>query len=461
MNRRLLALVLTGAALAATACGSSPTPTSASEATTARPPETGEVGQVPDDLDALQDKADHVLEDLFRADGDLDYAAIEDLTTRAVAARYRNQELLASVNGLDPVLTAPKSESVTVTSAIEVVQPEKGVVTTTGSVTVTHTDADGVEDTGTYTDVVFEVDGDDLLVADWRRDNKTLAASSSFLDTSGLEPSTVGDITVTLEPGYRDPDGDPAFVEYLFSVTNGSDLIVVVDSVELIAPDNESYDIQFGTGGKAEPGDTATARVGFEGSSVPVSGGTMMISLKDEDRNLALAIVELPAFLDEDGEPEAAREIALDDVEFSASGTRPVPDAAATSSSSDTEVLQAITDAEAFRDSLLGIAQTENDPSSSTDDWGIPDAWLAAVPGLELVGSQIRATPTKVSGLGIVTSKSSAVEVLPFAVMDASGSCAGGAIVGQGGAPAAFRVIDLERGATCNAAAVMAAIEAR
>lgn len=462
MNRRLLVVLVAAGTLAATACGASPSPTSAPETTTAQPTGTGGASgsgadrSSSDELGALQDEADRVLEALFEADRDLDYRTIETLTSRAIAARYRSQELLASIEGLDPSLKVPASESVTVTNDLEVATPEGGAVTTTGSVTVTYADADGTESTYTYTDIVFEQDGDDLLVADWRRDGASLPASSAFLDTSETDPSTAGDVTVTLEPGYRDPDGDPAFVEYLFTISNGSDLDVELHDVEMMTPDAEVYDPQFGVADAAEPGDTTAARIGFEGPSVPVSGGTLTITLEDGDGDRSIVLVDVPPFLDEDGEPEAQRSVELDDVEFSASGTIGTAGGdPETDPSSDPEVLQEITDAAAFRDSLLSIAREENDPGDPADAWGIPDAWLAAVPGLELVGFQIEATPTTVSGFSLTGDKDGTVEGLPFAVMDASGRCAGGVVMGAGGEPVAFRTVDLTSAPSCDAAAVI------
>jgi hypothetical protein len=39
--------------------------------------------------------------------------------------------------------------------------------------------------------------------------------------------------------------------------------------------------------------------------------------------------------------------------------------------------------------------------------------------------------------------------------MDSSGSCAGGVIMGDGGVPVAFRVVDLGPGTACTAASVI------
>lgn len=457
MIRRLLVVLAAGGAFTLTACGAAPTTASAPEST-ATSAEAGGSATGADhsstSLDALQAKADAVLEELFVADRDVDYPSIRSLTSRAVAARYRNQELLASIDGLDDRLKATAMESVTVTSDIEVLEPSRDAVATTGAVTATYTDDDGVESEYTYRDVVFEMDDDDLLVADWRTEPATMPASALFLDTADVEPSTVGDVTVTLEPGYRDPEADPAFVEYLFSVTNDAELVYDVVDAELMTPDNELYDIQFGVADTIRPGTTGAARVGFEGPSVPVSGGTLTVTLEDETGDRALVMLDVPAFVDEDGDPEPVRAIELADVAFSTSGTL-AADEPTTASTAEAADLEEITDAAAFRDSLLAIARADHDPDAPEDGWGIPDAWVAAVPGLQLVGFQIEASPTSVSGFAITGDKAGTSEGLPFAVMDSSGRCAGGVVLGEDGEPSEFVAVDLSDATTCNASAVI------
>jgi len=466
MIRRLLVVLAAGAAFAGSACGAAPSSTSAPASTSPPSTSSGATGSATggssSDLAALQEDADALLEDLFAADRDADYRAIETMTSYAVANRYRNQELLASIDGLDDQLKSTAMASVTVASDLEVLEPEGSFVATTGEVTVTYEDDDRAEEEYTYTDVVFELDGDDLLVADWRTEPSTLPASSLFLDTATVEPSVVGDVTITLEPGYRNPDGDPAFVEYLFTVTNESDGAYEVNDVELLTPDNETYGIQFGVADTADPRATAPARVGFEGPSVPVAGGTLSVTLEDERGDLTLAFIDVPPFLDADGDPERPRPIVLDDVAFTASGTidNGSGSGSGTTSGSGTEVeeLQEITDAAAFRDSLLAIAESEHDPDDPASAWGIPDAWMAAVPGLDLVGFQVEASPTKVSGFAVTGDKAGTREGLPFAVLDASGRCAGGVILASGGVPAEYRPVDLDGATACRAAAVIEAV---
>jgi hypothetical protein len=466
MNRRILVALVAGGALALTACGAAPSSSTASDAaptSSTSPSSTAGAGgssgerASSTELDELQSQADRVLEELFEADRDLDYETIAGLTSRAVAARYRNQELLGSIEALDDRWKVPAMESVTVTSDLEVLEPSGGAVGTTGDVTVTYTDDEGNEEPYTFTDIVFEQDGDDLLVADWFNDAAALPASAAFLNTTDVEPETVGDLTVELEPGYRDPAADPAFVEYVFTVANDGVLDVDVVDVEIIAPDNETYGITFGVADTIEPGDTRAARVGFEGPSVPVAGGTMTITLEDENGDQFLVFFEAPAFLDADGDAEEPETIELADVEFTSSGT--VDGGDPTTPSSEPEVLQEITDAAAFRDSLLAIAAADVDPSDPASGWGIPDAWMAAVAGLELVGIQIEATPTTVSGFSITGAKDGTTEGLPFAVVDSSGRCAGGVIMGSGGVPTDFLAVDISGAATCNAAAVIDAVD--
>ncbi|HEY6740480.1 MAG TPA: hypothetical protein VI076_16675, partial [Actinopolymorphaceae bacterium] len=206
----------------------------------------------------------------------------------------------------------PPSESVEVTSDLEVEEPKGDRVDTTGSVTVTYTDEAGEETTYTYDDIVFELDGDELLVADWRSDTSGMLASAAFLNAEPVDPVTAFDVTVTLEPGYRDPLGEPAFVEYLFSVDNGSDLETVVAEVELTTPDGERYPVQFGVADRAGPGDTVAARVGFEGPAVPVWGGTLTVTLEDGDGYQFSVDLEVPPFVDEDGEAEEPRAVRLE-----------------------------------------------------------------------------------------------------------------------------------------------------
>lgn len=475
MNRRLLVVLVAGGALAAPACGPTSVPSSAPETTAA--PSAAPVGGTrptdqkrPSDASgSLQEQADRLLETIFQAERELDYDTIATSTTGAVRARYRSQELLSTVEGLDPSFTTPAAKSVTVTNDVKVGASKDGTIPASGSVTASYVDAEGTEASYTYTDLVFAQEGDELLLADWRSDSEPLPASSAFLVTSDLEPATVGDFSITLEPGYRAPKADPPFVEYLFTITNESDGDVDLHSAELMTPDNETFEVQFGVAGTAAPGGTSVARVGFEGPSVPVSGGTLWVTLADERGDRFLALVDVPAFLDEDGKPERSRGIELDDVPFSKSGTlsgtgsgsgTPTTTASKSSSepSSKPEVLQEISDAAAFRDSLLAIARTENDPTNPALAWGIPTAWVAAVPGLDIVGYQIEASPTAVSGFAIVGDKNGTAEGLPFAVMDSSGSCAGGVIMGLEGKPVAFRVVDLDGATTCNAAAVIEAV---
>jgi hypothetical protein len=448
MNRRLLTLLMAAGVLAASACGATSTSSRAPDTTARSAPAPADEGDAwSADLDELQDEADRVVEELFEADRDLDYRTIETLTSRAISARYRSQELLATIDGLDPRLQVAAAESVSVTSDLEVAAPDEGAVTTTGSVTVTYDESDGSENTYTYTDIVFEQDGDDLLLADWQLETDSLKASSAFLDTSGSEPTTIEDLTVTLEPGYRNPDGEPAFVEYLFTIDNASDLEVSLHDVEMTTPDDETYDPQFGAANVAEPGDTATARIGFEGPSVPVSGGTLTITLEDDNGDQTLVFMDVPAFLDEDGDPEDQRVVELDDVEFSASGR--LGDSAETTG-------KEIIGAEAFRENLLKIAQTENDPSAGTADaWGILDAWTNEFPWLELTDYKTESTPTSVSGF-IATGD---VEALAFAVLDSSGTCVGGLVIGIDGLPVTFRTVNISDAGTCNAAAVVAEVD--
>lgn len=128
-----------------------------------------------------------------------------------------------------------------------------------------------------------------------------------------------------------------------------------------------------------------------------------------------------------------------------------------------------VTDASAFRDRLLEMAQAVKfDPkaSASTNANKILTAWLTAYPNLDpVLFSSQEATPTRVSydqTFLIVRQPGTWDQSLSVAVLDTRGTCAGGAIVIPGGAtavsdetvPTIFMRVALRAGAQCSAGMV-------
>ena len=109
-----------------------------------------------------------------------------------------------------------------------------------------------------------------------------------------------------------------------------------------------------------------------------------------------------------------------------------------------------IADAKAARDTLLKQAAT-----SAIDDQGQVSAWATADAGLTFAGSGVAADPSTVSGYQSVTSKSKELDYLTFAVADAKGGCAAGALElsSDGSKVAKSMVVTLPAGAMCTGSA--------
>jgi hypothetical protein len=124
----------------------------------------------------------------------------------------------------------------------------------------------------------------------------------------------------------------------------------------------------------------------------------------------------------------------------------------ARSSSSASVAPTPIADAVAARDRLLALAQQ----SGAVDAHSEPAilTWPDAFPGIDFAGFGVLATPTKVSGFTILSSKSKNVDYLAIAVIDTSGKCAGGVLEFNSDASAVTKAIPVDNVSECIASNV-------
>ena len=93
-----------------------------------------------------------------------------------------------------------------------------------------------------------------------------------------------------------------------------------------------------------------------------------------------------------------------------------------------------ITDAEAWRDDLLAIAQTSFDKANKKSmSGGIAEGWQAAYPTVltkgQIVGSAIAPPKNGISGFALVVDKATNGDVLVFRAADNQGNCAAGEVM--------------------------------
>lgn len=106
-----------------------------------------------------------------------------------------------------------------------------------------------------------------------------------------------------------------------------------------------------------------------------------------------------------------------------------VPTATETPSATPSPSAQPITDAAAVRDQLLALAKPGTPmPLDSSSTGNAVSAWFSTYPSITFLPQGTPADSTSISGWHVFFSKSKGINVLPFAVSDASGTCAGGII---------------------------------